>query len=169
MPDDVLPIRRKAGNVHRMAVALPTLTLPTKTNRRPRAKAEGKAGESGKAKAADAPKPAAAAAAGAAPATASAAHGTGRGGVKPAPAVARVHDSKFLFRSISGRKDNARQVGVSHVVSDWNGDVRPATNMEVLYRSWSGKRFSLADVKSRGGLPFREEDAHKPVSYRSAP
>jgi len=160
MPDDVLPIRRKAGNVHRVAVTLPTLPRPPKANRKPRAKAAGKEGDGkGKGDAAAAPdtnpSPKAAAGAGA--------------GAAVAPVASRVHDSKFLFRSISGRKDNARQAGVSQVVADWNGDVRVATNMEVLYRSWSGKRFSLAQVKSRGGLPFREEDAHKPVSYRSAP
>lgn len=87
----------------------------------------------------------------------------------PVPAKAsRLHDSKFVFRSISGRRNNAARA-IPLVTSDMDGTLRPATNLEALYRSWETRHWSAADIKGRAGLPFADADAHKPARFRVAP
>jgi hypothetical protein len=88
--------------------------------------------------------------------------------VTPPRKDARVHDSKFVFKNISGRvKDKTRPRPM--IISDFDGRVRPASNMESLYRSWETRYWTLDEAKGRTGLPFKEEDAHKPADYRLVP
>ena len=81
------------------------------------------------------------------------------------PKAARVHDSKFVFRDISGRARNNARLLNPLVTSDWDGATRPATNQETLYRSWEA-RYWTVDRASKGspekGLPYADADAEKP-------
>jgi hypothetical protein len=80
----------------------------------------------------------------------------------------RIHASKFAIRDISGRKNN--KVPNPHVsIGDWDGSVRPATNVEALYRSWEVRYWNASKVKSKSGLPFTDEDANKPAHFRVTP
>jgi len=46
--------------------------------------------------------------------------------------------------------------------------VRPATNLEALSRSWATRAFSFERVRSKSGLPFPEEDAQARLVPRAA-
>lgn len=86
----------------------------------------------------------------------------------PPERAARKHASKFVFKDVSGRSDNLRH-DRPLTVSDYDGSIRPATNQEALYRSWATRNFKLERVKTKSGLPFTEDEAHKPASYRVPP
>lgn len=80
------------------------------------------------------------------------------------PRSERLHHSRFVFRDISGRKQRGMHQALLKIrMSDFNGDVRPATNLEALYRSWEGRYWSIEQRKGRGGLPFYDEDANAPA------
>lgn len=89
--------------------------------------------------------------------------------VTPPPKSARTLDSKFVFKNISGRvRDRVPHRGPM-IISDFDGAVRPATNMEALYRSWEGRHWGLDEAKGKTGLPFKEEDAGKPADFNIVP
>ena len=77
------------------------------------------------------------------------------------PKAARAHDSKFVFRDVSGR--GRLRAKDPLVVSDVDGAVRPASNRETLYRSWHPRAWTHAQSSrdSTKGWPFgdAEEDA----------
>ena len=55
------------------------------------------------------------------------------------------------------------------LVSDWSGGIRPASNVEALYRSWETRYWALRQGKGRSGLPYRDEDENKPASFKIPP
>lgn len=79
------------------------------------------------------------------------------------PKAARVHDSKFVFRDISGRGSNNARLVNPLVASGWDGATRPATNRETLYRSWETRHWTPArDAKgSTKNWPFADAEADK--------
>ncbi len=83
----------------------------------------------------------------------------------PVPAKAeRVHDSKFVFRDISGRSRNNARLLNALVVADWSGATRPATNTETLYRSWGTRAWAVerSSKASAAGFPFADAVANEP-------
>jgi hypothetical protein len=88
--------------------------------------------------------------------------------VAPPKKAERVHDSKFVFLGVSGRRNNKTR-GRPMIVSDFNGDLRPASNRESLYRSWETRHWTVDAVKGKAGMPFADEDADKPAKYYLAP
>ena len=81
----------------------------------------------------------------------------------------RKHKAKFVFTDVSGGRTNSKQYGRAMLVSDWSGAIRPASNVEALYRSNETRYWSLEAGKGRSGLPFADEDAHKPASFKIPP
>lgn len=84
------------------------------------------------------------------------------------PRTERRMKSKFVFRDISGARSNSA-TGRAQLVSDWNGALRPASNMEALYRSWETRYWGAGRIRGKSGFPFADEDAHRPASYRMPP
>lgn len=80
--------------------------------------------------------------------------------VTPPKKQERAHDSKFVFKDISGRKTD-RTTPRGMLVSDFSGKQRRATNLESLYRSWESRYWTLDEVKGKAGLPFDEKEAHE--------
>jgi len=80
----------------------------------------------------------------------------------------RPHKSKFVFRDTSSRTNN-KQYHKAQLVSDWNGDRRPASNVEALYRSWETRYWALDQVKGASGFPFKDEEAHAPANFKIPP
>lgn len=80
------------------------------------------------------------------------------------PKAARLHDSKFVFRDISGRARSDARLLNPLLTSDWSGASRAATNTETLYRSWAPRYWTVdrASPKSAKNYPFADEDADKP-------
>ena len=79
------------------------------------------------------------------------------------PKASRAHDSKFVFRDVSG-SSGRREARGQLVVGDVDGAVRPASNRETLYRSWHTRYWSVAQSsrQSSKGWPFgdaEEEEA----------
>jgi hypothetical protein len=74
-----------------------------------------------------------------------------------------VHDSKMVFRDISGRGGQHGRLLNPLLVSDYDGACRPATNRETLYRSWVGRYWSIAKAHpgSARMWPFADKDADK--------
>jgi hypothetical protein len=85
--------------------------------------------------------------------------------VPPPPRTERpVHDSKMVFRDISGRGGRHGRLINPLLVSDYDGACRPATNRETLYRSWVSRYWSIAKAHpgSSRMWPFSDKDADKP-------
>jgi hypothetical protein len=85
--------------------------------------------------------------------------------VPPPPRTARpVHDSKMVFRDISGRGGQHGRLINPLLVSDYDGACRPATNRETLYRSWVSRYWSVAKAHPQSSRmwPFADKDADKP-------
>ena len=74
------------------------------------------------------------------------------------PKAARAHDSKFVFRDVSGRGRLGARAPL--VVGDVDGAVRLASNKETLYRSWHTRYWSLAETSkdSTKGWPFADAE-----------
>lgn len=81
--------------------------------------------------------------------------------LRPLPKKDRTHDSKFVFRDISGSK-REHQPGRTMVVADYDGTIRKANNVEALYRTWGVRRWSIDQMKGDAGLPFPDADSFKP-------
>lgn len=82
-----------------------------------------------------------------------------------APAkAARVHDSKFVFRDISGRARNNAKLLNPLVTADFDGSARLASNRETLYRSWETRYWTPARASpaSSKGWPFADAEEDKP-------
>lgn len=94
---------------------------------------------------------------------------------RPQPARAdRLHKSKFAFMDCSGARHNHRyKAELKMRVSDYDGTVRPASNMDLLYRSYEGRYWSLEHEKSKAGMPWKNGDdeapAHGRKGYRVPP
>lgn len=86
----------------------------------------------------------------------------------PPPRKERVHASRFVFLSTSGRS-NDKRAGRPMTVAEWDGRVHPATNTDAIYRSWETRYWRLEDAKGSTGMPFADDEADKPASYRVAP
>lgn len=76
----------------------------------------------------------------------------------------RVHDSKFIFRDISGRARNPARLYNPLVTSDFDGTTRLASNKETLYRSWATRYWvpSRGSPASTKNWPFPDADEDKP-------
>ena len=84
--------------------------------------------------------------------------------IAPPPRTSRpVHDSKLVFRDISGRGGQHGRLINPLLVSDWDGACRPATNKETLYRSWVARYWSIARAHkgSTKMWPFPDGDEDK--------
>jgi hypothetical protein len=92
--------------------------------------------------------------------------------IKPPAKATRVHDSKFVFRDVSGPRKRTPEGRRSNpfISSGWDGKVALASNTEALYRSWEPRRWALREVKGKTTtFPFKDEDAHKPANFRLKP
>lgn len=82
---------------------------------------------------------------------------------------ARVHDSAFIFRDISGKqKNNARRANPL-IASMWDGSLRAASNSETLYRTWEVRYWTADKIKGDKGFPFPDEEEHKGPATFSLP
>lgn len=88
--------------------------------------------------------------------------------VPPPPKAQRTHDSKFVIRDTSGRR-NAKTVRNPVLTSDFSGAVRLASNVEAVYRSWETRYWAAERVKGAAGYPFADEEADKAAKYRIPP
>lgn len=76
----------------------------------------------------------------------------------------RLHKSRFAFTDTSAKAKNGMYGKALKIrVSDYNGEVRPASNMEALYRPTQSRYWGVEREKGPNGLPFKEEDATAPV------
>ena len=85
--------------------------------------------------------------------------------IAPPPRLKRpVHDSKLVFRDISGRGGQHGRLINPLLVSDWDGACRPASNKETLYRSWVSRYWSIARAHAGSSKmwPFPDKEEDKP-------
>ena len=80
------------------------------------------------------------------------------------PREERLHKSRYSCTDISGNRKNGRHGKQLKVrVADYNGEVRPASNMEALYRPGQSRYWGIEREKGPNGMPFKEEDAKAPA------
>lgn len=84
--------------------------------------------------------------------------------IPPPAKAARLHDSKFVFRDISGKRAAKPSRG-GLIVSDYDGSIRMPTPTEVTYRSWQPRHTDLEGPGARAA-PTRAPTA--PAVAKSA-
>lgn len=90
------------------------------------------------------------------------------------PVSERLHKSKYAFMDVSGDRKNHRYGKKLKLrMSDYDGTIRPATNKDLLYRSYEGRYWTMELEKGKNGMPYKDEDAIAPAhgdkGYRIPP